>query len=232
MLPLSTQGTVAAIILAAGTSSRMGAGRHKLLLPLGGRPVLLHVIETVLASQARPIIIVVGHQAPQVRTVLEAYTHAPDIQVVENADYLHGMSTSLRTGIRTLLSYHTNTGNITPVNASPVRPIAALVVLGDQPLISSELLDRLIATYMTGEKKIVAPRYEGRRGNPVLFDASFFPELMEVSGDEGGRSVIQRHSQNVSTIEVDDIKASYDVDTWDTYQQVAREWEQGQQEKG
>ncbi|HEY7417770.1 MAG TPA: NTP transferase domain-containing protein, partial [Ktedonobacteraceae bacterium] len=119
------QDTVAAIILAAGTSSRMGPNRHKLLLPLGERPVLLHVIEAVLASQARPIIIVVGHQAPQVRAILDPYTLAPNVQIAENADYQQGMSTSLRTGIRTLLSY-----NPASVNASPIKPIAALVALG------------------------------------------------------------------------------------------------------
>jgi molybdenum cofactor cytidylyltransferase len=219
------QDTVAAIILAAGTSSRMGPNRHKLLLPLGQRPVLLHVIEAALASQARPIIVVVGHQASQVRAILDPYRHHPDVQVVENTDYQQGMSTSLRTGIRTLLSYNID-NNTTPANASPIRPVAALIALGDQPLISGELLNRLIDSYMIGEKKIVAPRYQGRRGNPVLFDARFFPELMEVSGDEGGRSVIQRHSQDISSIEVDDIRSGYDVDTWDTYQQVAREWEQ------
>lgn len=224
MLPM--QDTVAAIILAAGTSSRMGPNRHKLLLPLGQRPVLLHVIEAALASRAQPIIVVVGHQASQVRAILDPYAHHPDVQVVENTDYQQGMSTSLRTGIRTLLSYNID-NNTTPTNASPIRPVAALIALGDQPLISSELLNRLIETYMTGEKKIVAPRYQGRRGNPVLFDARFFPELMEVSGDEGGRSVIQRHSQDVSSIEVDDIRIGYDVDTWETYQQVVREWEQG-----
>jgi molybdenum cofactor cytidylyltransferase len=217
------QNTVAAIILAAGTSSRMGPDRHKLLLPLGERPVLLHVTEAVLASRARPIIVVVGHQASRVRAVLDPYTHHPGVQIVENTDYQHGMSTSLRTGIRTLLSYN---NTITPANASPIRPVAALIALGDQPLISSALLNRLINTYMTGEKKIVAPHYQGRRGNPVLFDARFFPELMEVSGDEGGRSVIQKHSQDVSAIEVDDVRASYDVDTWETYQQVVREWKQ------
>ena len=223
---LSTQDTVAAIILAAGTSSRMGPNRHKLLLPLGERPVLLHVFEAALASQSRPVIVVIGHQAPQARAILDSYRHHPDVQIVENIDYQHGMSTSLRTGIHTLLSYNTD-NNTTPANASHIRPIAALIALGDQPLISGELLNRLIETYLTGEKKIVAPLYQGRRGNPVLFDARFFPELMEVSGDEGGRSVIQRHSQDISTIEVDDIKVGYDVDTWETYQQIAREWGQG-----
>ena len=85
--------TTAAIILAAGSSSRMGAGRHKLLLPLAGRPVLVHVVDATLASQARPIIIVLGHQAKEVRAHLALYVEYPHITIVENPDYQQGMST-------------------------------------------------------------------------------------------------------------------------------------------
>jgi molybdenum cofactor cytidylyltransferase len=221
------QNTVAAIILAAGTSSRMSTDRYKLLLPLGKRPVLLHVVEAALASQARPVIIVTGHQASQVRAILTRYMTSPDLQVVENADYQQGMSTSLRAGVRTLLSYNTD-NNVPYANTFFTIPTAALVMLGDQPLVSTRLLDQLITIYMAGGKKIVAPAYQGKRGNPVLFDASLFPELMQVGGDEGGRGVIQQHMQDMTTIEVDDMKASYDVDTWEAYQQVVREWEQAQ----
>src|SRR5579859_3404485 len=91
--------STAAIILAAGSSSRMGGGRHKLLLPLDGRPVLAHVIDATLASQARPIVIVLGHHAERVRTQLTPYTAIPEIFVVENPNYLQGMSTSMRVGI-------------------------------------------------------------------------------------------------------------------------------------
>src|SRR5216683_2746279 len=117
----------AAIILAAGSSSRMGGGRHKLLLPLHDRPVLAHVLDAVLASQARPIILVLGHQAEQVRTRITPYTTHPDLLIVENTDYLQGMSTSMHLGIQTLLSSgYTKSAN--GVIGS------ALVVLGDQPL--------------------------------------------------------------------------------------------------
>src|ERR1700730_18513216 len=81
---MPTQGSFAAIILAAGSSSRMGAGRHKLLLPLGNRPVLAHVIAAALSSQARPIIIVLGHQAEQVRAQIATFTTFPAILCIEN----------------------------------------------------------------------------------------------------------------------------------------------------
>ncbi len=202
--------TTAVILLAAGRSSRMGQGQHKLLLPLGDRPVLLHVVETVLASQAQPLVIVLGHQAEQVRTLLTPYD--AKLITVENPDYQQGMSTSLRKGIDTLMSSYP------AVNG-------ALIVLGDQPLMTSHILDSMIETKQTTGKRIIAARYSGKRGNPTLFDASLFPELMEMTGDEGGRKVLERHSQEIATLDMDEDISNYDVDTWEAYQQVLRIWE-------
>src|SRR5437016_767036 len=169
--------STAAIILAAGSSSRMSAGRHKLLLPLGGRSVLAHVIEAALASQARPVILVLGHQAEQVRASIIQYTAHPSITLVENPDYLQGMSTSLRMGLQTLVTKESK-------RELPSYSVdGALVILGDQPLMTTYVLDTLIATKQSTGKRIIAPLFNKRRGNPVLFDASLFPGLMEVTGD-------------------------------------------------
>jgi molybdenum cofactor cytidylyltransferase len=211
----------AAIILAAGSSSRMGGGRHKLLLPLHDRPVLAHVLDAVLASQARPTVLVLGHQAEPVRTHLAAYTTHPELNIVENPDYLQGMSTSLRLGIQTL--------QVHGYTKSPGERVdSALVLLGDQPLITAQHIDMLIATYKTTGKRIIAPTYEGKRGNPILFDASLFPELLEVTGDEGGRSVLERHRDEIATVEIGNPLANIDVDTWDAYQRVVEVWEHKQ----
>ena len=80
-----------------------------------------------------------------------------------------------------------------------------------------QIIDTLITCKQTTDKRIIAPLYNGKRGNPVVFDASLFPELLQVSGDEGARSVIERHRQEVATIELSDAIASYDVDTWEAY---------------
>jgi len=192
----------AAIILAAGSSTRMGGGRHKLLLPLHDRPVLAHVIDAALASQARPILIVLGHRTDLVRAQLAPYTIRPDLMFVENPDYLQGMSTSIHQGIETL-------------QAKEPSPSSALIILGDQPLITSEVIDTLINTWQQTGKRIVAPLYEGKRGSPVLFDVSLFPELLQVTGDEGGRSVLERHREEVELVEVGNAIANYDVDTWE-----------------
>ena len=202
--------TTAAILLAAGRSSRMGKGQHKLLLPLGDRPVLLHVVETVLASQAQPLIVVLGFQAEQVRALLTPYRSK--ITIIENPDYQQGMSTSLRKGIETLMSsYPTVNG--------------ALIVLGDQPLMTSHILNNMMKTKHITGKRIIAARYGGKRGNPTLFDASLFPELMEMTGDEGGRKVLERYQQEIATLDMDEDMPNYDVDTWEAYQQVVEIWE-------
>ena len=209
----------AAIILAAGSSSRMGSGRHKLLLPLHDRPVLAHVLDATLASQAHPIILVLGHQADQVHERIAPYSAHPDLSILENVDYLQGMSTSMGLGIQTLLSYDYTKSSDGEIDS-------ALVLLGDQPLITSREIDALIATYRTTGKRIIAPTYDGKRGNPILFDASLFPELLEVTGDEGGRSVLERHRDEIATVEMGNPLANIDVDTWEAYQQVVAAWEQ------
>jgi molybdenum cofactor cytidylyltransferase len=215
---MQSQETIAAIILAAGSSSRMGAGRSKLFLPLGEQPVLAHVLTAVLAAQTRPIVLVLGHQAAQARALLSPYLSAPDLQIIGNPAYQQGMSTSLRAGLQAL------TGSNARTEQQHIG--GAIILLGDQPLITSSIIDALIATRQTTGKRIVAPLYNGKRGNPVLFSADLFPELAAVTGDEGGRRVIERHREEIATVEVEDAQASFDVDTWEAYQQVIVEWQQ------
>jgi len=215
---LNTSLSTAAIILAAGSSSRLGGGRHKLLLPLDDRPVLAHAIDAAIASQARPIIVVLGHQADQVRSQIKHYTIHQDITLVENAHYLQGMSTSLRMGVQMLQS-----NGYRNISAS-YQVDSALIMLGDQPLITPRVIDTLITAYRTAGTPIVAPLYKGKRGSPVLFDESLFHELIEVTGDEGGRTVLEHHHHEVELIEMGDTPANYDVDTWEAYQQVLEAW--------
>ncbi len=228
--------STAAIILAAGSSSRMGGGRHKLLLPLDERPVLAHVLDAALASQARPIILVLGHHAEQVRVAIATYTKHPEIAIVENTDYLQGMSTSMRVGLEVLLgNWHPRAGHpqggslhfgdVKDEGKQLYWPDSALIMLGDQPLITAQIIDALIQTWQETGRRIVAPLYEGRRGNPTLFAASLFPELLEVTGDEGGRRVVERHRQEVATVELGNAVANYDVDTWEAYQEVVEMWQ-------
>ena len=214
------QHLIAAIILAAGSSSRMERQQHKLLLPLGDRPVVAHVVEAVLASQAQPVLVVLGHHSEQVRAVLSVYSVDKRLFFVENPDYKQGMSTSLHAGLRA--TNKLESGILEQIDG-------AIILLGDQPLITTKIINMLIATREKTAKKIVAPLYSGKRGNPVIFGSELFPELMTVTGDEGGRSVIEQHRQDLATVEVGESAASSDVDTWSAYQQVVAEWQRQQE---
>jgi molybdenum cofactor cytidylyltransferase len=218
---MNTHHTTAAIILAAGASTRMGGGHHKLLLPLGDRPVLAHVIDAALASQARPIVLVLGHETVRVRAHLPSYTGHPDIIIIDNPDYLQGMSTSMKLGVQTLIDHGYMKYDMGVVDS-------ALFLTGDQPLITAQIINSIIQAYTAyrqENKRIIAPLYGGQRGNPALFDASLFDELLQVTGDEGGRGLLKRHPDEVVTIETGNQAASYDVDTWEAYQQVLRAWD-------
>lgn len=205
----------AAIILAAGTSSRMGNEYNKLLLPLHHRPVLAHVLEAALGSRARPIVLVLGHQAAEVKTHIQQDLLENSIQVVENPDYAQGQSTSMQTGLRALLA------------SEPANNLSsALFLLGDQPMITSRMIDELIELREQSGKRIVLPLYRGKRGNPVVFALDLAPELLQVTGDEGGRGVLKRHPDEVATLEMGSEAANFDVDTWDAYQEVLAAWEQ------
>lgn len=212
------QTQTAAIILAAGTSSRMNKGQHKLLLPLGNKPVLAHVLVAALASQARPIVLVLGYGATQIRTGIAAFTNHPTIILRENAAYAQGMSTSLHLGVQTLLDLTTS--------AKPVT--GALILLGDQPLVTSTIIDEVIKTQQINHNAIVTPLYAGVRSNPTLFSRQLFAELLRTTGDEGGRKVVADHQQEIKTVEINDASACLDVDTWEAYQQVMVEWERRQ----
>lgn len=187
---------IAALILAAGQSSRMG--QHKMLLPLLGKPLLLHVVDHALAAAFDEIIVVVGHHADDVRAALAGYR----VRIAENPAYQQGQSTSMRAGIAAL---------------DPAVE-AVIILLGDQPLVSPSILKSLTQTWQRSGKPIVAPFYHGQRGNPVLFARALFPELLNVTGDQGGREVLQRHASEIEPVQVDDANAALDLDTWQEYQ--------------
>ena len=192
----------AIVILAGGRSSRMGAS--KLLLPLGDAAVIIHVARAAVASSFRPIVLVLGHHAERIRAAVAT----PDITFVENPAYRDGQSTSLHAGIAAL----------------PPSAAGAVVMLGDQPLVTAVELERLVTAARASGAQIAAARYGGVRGNPVYFARSCFPELLAVTGDEGGRGVIARHADAVAWVEMTDPDAALDMDTPDDYARVQRSW--------
>lgn len=201
-MPADTQRSIAIVVLAAGRSSRMGG--MKLLLPLGGRPVIAHVAAAALASSLRPVVVVLGHQANEVASALPS--SGP--MVLTNANYQQGQSTSLRAGIAAL----------------PPDTTGAIIMLGDQPLVTAAILERLAAAAATRDAPIIAASYGGQRGNPVYFHRLCFPELLAVQGDEGGRGVIARHSHDLALVKMQDTDAALDVDSPDDYARLCALW--------
>ncbi|WP_029003924.1 NTP transferase domain-containing protein [Azorhizobium doebereinerae] len=184
---------VAAVILAAGRGTRMG-GPNKLLEPLGGRPVIRHVVEAALASRARPLVVVTGHEHQRVEAALEGLP----VAFVHNPDYATGMASSVRRGIAAL----------------PAGVDGALVLLGDMPLVAPTLLDALVDAFAPElGRLIVVPMAGEQRGNPVLWSRRFFPELAGLEGDIGARRLIAAHPEAVCEVPASGAAAFLDVDT-------------------
>jgi molybdenum cofactor cytidylyltransferase len=194
-VPVTTDGNrnVAAVILAAGRSTRMG-GPNKLLAELGGKTLVRIVTEQALASKASSVIVVTGHQADQVESALAGLK----VKFVRNGDFADGLASSVKAGIA----------------AVPAAADGAVVCLGDMPLIDARLIDRLIGAFAPDRGNLIAvPVSDGRRGNPVLWSRRFFGELMTLDGDIGARHLIARHGEAVAEVAVEGHGAFLDIDT-------------------
>jgi molybdenum cofactor cytidylyltransferase len=188
---------VAAIVLAAGRSTRMGE-RNKLLVDVEGRPMLARSLQAVARSQVAEIVVVLGHQADQVRQVAEQALPGRTLRFVENPNYAQGLSTSLRAGLR----------------AVPGDADAVLVALGDMPAITPAEIDRLIAAFNPVEQRaIVVPTYKGKRGNPILWARRFIPDMMTAAGDVGARHLIGENAELVREVEMAGEGVLVDLDT-------------------
>ena len=187
---------IGAVILAAGTSSRMGEAKQ--LLRLGGNTLLGQVLENVRGSRVNDIVLVLGHEAEKIKGMVSTV----NLSVVINESYQQGMGTSLRTGLAAL---------------SPGVD-AALIVLADQPFIHPETLDLLMDQYMQSNAQIVVPTYKGFRGNPVLLDRSVFSEVMALTGDIGCRSIFGNHLEGIVKQPVEDIGILLDLDSKEDFE--------------
>jgi molybdenum cofactor cytidylyltransferase len=191
---------IGAVVLAAGQSRRMGPV-NKLLADVGGAPMIARVVDTVLASQARPVVVVVGYEAAAVQKALAGR----DVQFVDNPEHADGISTSLKQGLRAL----------------PDGIDGVLVCLGDMPRVTPDQLDRLIAAFNPVEgRAICVPTVQGKRGNPVLFARRFFAEMESVSGDVGARHLIGESPELVREVDMADGGVLLDIDTPQALEQV------------
>jgi molybdenum cofactor cytidylyltransferase len=203
--PLHPVRSIAALVLAAGRSSRMG-GPNKLLAEIGGRPLVRIAVEEALASQARPVIVVTGHQRERVEAVLAGLP----VDFVHNPYFADGLGTSLKTGIAAL----------------PAQSDGVIVCLGDMPQVDAAMIDRLIGAIDPAKGALIAmPTIEGQRGNPVVWSRRFFPDLMAVEGDVGARYLIGRYTEAVAEVPLSGKAALTDVDTPEVFEAVKAELE-------
>ncbi|MHB1399631.1 MAG: molybdenum cofactor cytidylyltransferase [Trichloromonadaceae bacterium] len=193
-----TRPKVAGIILAAGASNRMG--RTKQLLPFRGQTILEGVVDNALAAALHRLIVVLGHEAE----TLAARLTGRNLTIVQNPHYAQGQSTSLKAGLQALSE----------------ESDAALFLLGDQPLITPATIDLLLAAYAATPSPIVLPVFEGKRGNPVLFDRETFAAIATITEDCGARSLFDRYAGRLFKIPVDDPSIHFDIDTEDDYHRL------------
>ena len=191
---------MAAIVLAAGQSRRMG--RNKLLLPFGRSTVIETIVAEVRASKVSDIIVVTGHERERIEAQLTTYP----VRCIFNADYARAeMLTSLQVGLRALVE------NVE----------AALIVLGDQPRIQRDIIRRVIEARQPGA--LIIPSFERRRGHPILLDRSIWPDVLAAPAEATLRDVIQAHADRIRYVEVESDSVLRDIDTPEDYAQAMRE---------
>lgn len=194
---------IAAIILAAGRSTRMAAN-NKLLVPIAGQPMVSHVVAAAKNSNLDSITVVTGHDSEHITQLL---ADDETLNFVFNPDYANGMATSLRRGLSAINDDYD----------------AVMVLLGDMPFVSSALIDRLLQSFdPSSERDIVAPLHGERRGNPVLWSIRYLEQLMAIDGDKGGRDLLNKYDQRITLVSTSDDGSIIDIDTPETLLQ----WQQ------
>lgn len=192
---------IAAVVLAAGRSRRMG-GVNKLLADVGGEPMVVGTLRHVLASRARPVVVVTGFEAERITGALDAAGLTADVTLAHNSDYVAGLSTSLRRGLAAL----------------PADTDGTLICLADMPNVGPEILDRLIAAFdSSSPRTITIPTWKARRGNPVLLARFLFRDIQSLTGDTGARALMAARPEIVREVPLDDLSAGgailQDIDT-------------------
>jgi molybdenum cofactor cytidylyltransferase len=191
---------VSAILLGAGESKRMG--KNKLLLPWGKKTIFEHCLETLLRSEVEEIIVVINDR-------LKAFIHpihTKKVKVIINPHYKRGMSTSIRRGVQAIAS----------------GSEGILIALGDQPFIKTRTINAIIKAFTQGKEAILVPSFRGKRGHPVIFHRRFRRELLNLKGDAGGKSIVERHPGEILEIPLKSEGVVKDIDLWEDYEENLR----------
>jgi molybdenum cofactor cytidylyltransferase len=186
---------ITGLVLAAGESRRMGVTKQ--LLPFGHNTILGQVIRNALESNLDEIVVVLGYQAQEIG---QNISDAP-VKVVVNPEFREGLSSSIKKGL----------SNITETSA-------VMILLGDQPLVGKEIINRLLAELGRGDRGIIVPVYDNIRGHPVIFTPLYRDELLALQGDVGGKEIVRDHAEDVTEVNIDSEAVICDIDDRDDYQ--------------
>jgi len=184
-----------AIILAAGESKRMGS--PKMLLPFAGITIIEKVVENVLSSNVDKTLLVLGSDAAEIRRIINSYP----VMHCYNEDYKNGMLSSVKCGISNL----------------PQGFRAAMIMLGDQPMIGSYVIDAIIKAYNQSGKGLVVPVCGNKRGHPLLTGNKYRKEIVDLDGPEGLKELLKRHPDDLFETEINDSSILRDIDTFEEY---------------
>ncbi len=197
-----THRRLAVVVLGAGAGTRM-QGRIKQLLPWRNKTLIENAIEIAVHSSASEAFVVLGAHAEEIRPLTRDWP----IHILQNEDWAEGQSSSLRCALTAL----------------PASTDAVIFMNIDQPLLTSGIVDAVIQRYRETDAPIVASRFAGQRGSPVLFNRANWPELVALQGEQGGRFVLGRHSEQVAWVDFPDAQPGIDVDTYEEYERLVRE---------
>ena len=191
---------ISAVLLGAGGSKRMGV--NKLLLPWRRKTVLEHCFETLHQSKVQEVVIVLNIRNKEIVNLFQGLK----VKIIVNPYSKRGMSTSIRKGLEAI---HPRCDGI-------------LIALGDQPFLKTRTIDALIRAFDQGKEGIIIPSFQGRHGHPVIFHRRYKRELLNLKGDVGGRSIIERHPGDIRVVPIKSVGVVKDIDTWQDYRRGLR----------
>jgi len=172
-------------------------GTTKQLLPFGHSTILGQVIRNALESNLDEMVVVLGYQAQEIARSISAAR----VKVVINPKFRKGLSSSMKKGLNSI-----------------AKTSAVMILLGDQPLVGKEIINRLIAELGRGDRGIIVPVYNNIRGNPVIFGPLFRDKLLALQGDVGGKEIVRAHPEDVAEVNIDSEAVICDIDDRDDYQ--------------
>ena len=183
-------------------------GRPKALLPIGGKRFIETILTALRQTRIGKILVVLGHKAEEMKPHIESWP----VTILVNSEYRLGQLSSLQAAVRHLMGLPDFTG---------VDGI--LVHLVDHPYLNPALVDRMIESFYTSRKLIVLPRYQSRRGHPVIFSTQLFSELLQAPLEQGAKAVVNAHRDDTLELETDDAGIAIDIDTPDEYRRYVKE---------